>query len=264
MYLMNTKSDILISDFNLFYDVIKSTSKVVDSAKIHIGENGLEIYSARAKIARCEITSNAVYTNKPIDFAIADLNLLLKILGTIKDVHNGDFSDFKFTIDLPFIRFASKKFKTKIHTDELAKIEKWVSEPIKAQLKPVCEFTTTPEFIKRLNSHTFIFSNPETLRVYLDTKADMEKNVIFATLGNNETNLNNELTLKFGLINSGAIPENKTLVVDIERLNLFNITSASEIKIALMDKNVLVSKQHIVGKNDTYFNVNLYNSLLKA
>jgi hypothetical protein len=258
------KSDILINDFNLFYDVIRSISKVVDSAKLHIGQNGLEIYSARAKIARCEVTSNAIYTNSPIEFAIADLNLLLKLLSTIKDVHEGDYSDFKFTVDLPFIRFTSKKFKTKIHTDELSKIEKWVSEPIKAQLTPVCEFTTTPDFIKRINSHTFIFSNPETLRVYLDTKVDMEKNVIFATLGNNETQLNNELTLKFGLITFGSIPDNKQLVLDIERINLFNITNTKEIKISLMDKNVLVSKQHIVGKNDTYFNINLYNSLLKS
>ena len=92
----------------------------------------------------------------------------------------------------------------------------------------------------------------------------MEKNAIFATLGNKETNLNNEVTLKFGLMNSGELPENRPIIIDIERLNLFNSIQSNNIKITLAKNvNVLISKTQLTGKNNTYFNFNIYNTLLR-
>ena len=61
---------ISVVDFNLFLEVMKSTSKIVSSAKINVDENGLQIYGARERIARCEITSNSIYSDSPISFFI--------------------------------------------------------------------------------------------------------------------------------------------------------------------------------------------------
>lgn len=73
------------------------------------------------------------------------------------------------------------------------------------------EFTTTSDLIKRVNSHQFIFNNPNDIRVYLETHEEMENNALFATIGNRSNNLNNEMTLKFGIVTSGKLDRVLTL-----------------------------------------------------
>lgn len=260
---MNEKIKLNIKDFNLFCEVIKSAAKIVDSVKITIGPNGLEIYGARNTIARCEILSNTVCYDKNISFCILDLKMFVRILGTVAQIHNDDYSNFNFIIDLPFIRFESKKFKTKFITCSEDVITKWISKKIETPLEPIFEFTTTSDFIKRINNHSYIFNDASSLRVYLETKDDMEKNSLFATIGNKEMNLNNEITLKVGLVNSGKL-DSRSIILDLERLNLFNSYNTDQIKISLMNLNVLVSKIIVTGKNDSFFKINIYNTLLKS
>lgn len=257
------QNNIILNDFNLFYDVMKATSKILESAKFIVNENGLSIYGARAKIARCELTTNAIYSNSELEFSILDMNMLVKILGSIKEIHENDYSELKFYLDLPFIRFESKKFKTKLNTCNEDIIERWISKKIETPLQPVFEFTTTSDLIRHVTSHSYIFPDQNTLRFYLETNDKMENNILYAVLGNKSTNLNNEITLKFGYVTSGTL-ENRNVILDLERLTLFNAIPCNEIKISLMNLNVLVSKIKITGKNDTYFSMNIYNTILKS
>ncbi len=262
------RTPIELSDFNLFAEVLKSAVKIVDSAKILIGPQGLEIYGARDKIARCELASNCVTSKEPIEFCLESLAMFNKVVATVRDVHEGDYSELKFMFDSPFLRFESKKFKTKYGTCNEATIGKWVSKKVETPLEPVFEFTTTSDMIKRVNSHAFMFSDSKTVRVYVETKDDMETNAVFATLGNKETALNNEITTKLGLVTSGTLnPENakpRKIILDLERLNLFNAVQAPDIKISLMNLNVLVSKSKILGKNGSWFDLTIYNTMLKS
>lgn len=263
---MAKRNLIVINDFNLFLEFVKTLNKIVESAKFILTQNGVEVYGARGRIARCELVSNAIClsSDDTIEFSISNVSMLVKILQTVKDIHEDDYSDLKFSVDLPFLRLESKKFKTKISACDESIIAEWVSKKVQTQLVPEVEFTTTSDLIKRFNSHTFIFSDASSLRVYLEAKKDMEKNAIFATLGNKETNLNNEVTLKFGLMNSGELPENRSLIIDVERLNLFNSIQSNNIKITLAKNvNVLISKTQLTGKNNTYFNFSIYNTLLR-
>lgn len=258
-----SKENIQISDFNLFNNVAKSLAKFAEAAKFTVDQNGLTVYS-KNDWARCEITTNSITTKNKVEFNIGNLQTFVKILQTVVDVHENDFSDLKFLVDMPAIKFESKKFKTKLMTcTESDTIEKWISKKLEAQLTPVFEFTTTSDIIKRLNNHSFIFTNPESLRIYLNIDKTMENNVLYATLGNNSNDLNNSLTMKFGLVTYGSLGD-RQLTLDYNRLNLFNVIPSSDIKIQLMDKNVLLSTVKIQGKNDTFFNMNLYNSLRKA
>ena len=254
---------ISVVDFNLFLEVMKSTSKIVSSAKINVDENGLQIYGARERIARCEITSNSIYSDSTISFSILELNKFVKVLSSIKEIHDGDYTDFKFIVDLPFIKFQSKKFKTKITTCKEEIIEKWTSKKIEAELQSVMEFITTSDYIKRINSHSFIFDDIEKTRIYLTQDKDMEKNSVFATVGNKSTNLNNEITLKLGLLSFGGL-EDREIILDLERLNLFNALQSNEIKIKLMNMNFLVGESRLVGKNNSFFNLKVLNTTLKS
>lgn len=102
---MSEKIELSVRDFSLLCEVIKSTAKIVESAKISVDENGLAIYGARARTARCEITSNSVFSDKQVSFCVLDLKMLDRVLTTVKDVHQDDYTDFKLFVDLPFLRF---------------------------------------------------------------------------------------------------------------------------------------------------------------
>ena len=168
------KQQIEILDFNLFHDVIKATVKLVSSAKIMVGPTGLEIYGARDRTARCEIVSNSIFSNENISFSIENMQMFLKIISTVKEIHENDYTGLKFFIDMPFVRFESKKFKTKYSTCNEDVIGAWISKKFETILTPIFEFTSSADFIKKINNHSFMFSDPKNARVYLETKSDME------------------------------------------------------------------------------------------
>jgi hypothetical protein len=137
-----------------------------------------------------------------------------------------------------------------------------ISQKVKAQLTPVFEFTTSSKQIKYVNSHSFISTDPEAVRVYLSTEKDMENNVLYARIGNDANELNNSITLKLGLVNSGTLGDRK-LIINFDRLNLFNVVESDDILVQLMDKNVLVNTVSVSSKKTSAsFKFVLYTSLL--
>lgn len=269
---MAIKQHIVISDFDLFVEVLKSTAKIVESAKFLVEPDGFYIYGARSKIARCEISSNSIKSENSLAFSVENMQMFLRIVQSVKDIHDGDYSRLKFFLDGSFLRFESNKIKTKYATCNENIITAWISKKMEATFTPVFEFTTTSDLIKRINGHTFMFSDPKSVRVYLETKPDMENNAVFATIGNRETDLNNELTLKFGIVNAGSLIErdekglvknDRSIIVDLERLNLFNAVQSNNIKIRLMNVNCLDCCTTIPGKDGTYFKLVIYSTILK-
>ena len=260
------KENIVINDFSLLVDALKAAVKVVDAAKLIIGPNGLEIYGAHGTSARCEIVTNAVHTaESTVEMCIDSLNNLNRVLATVKEVHANDFSDLEIWYSQPNLHFKSKKMKMKYSTCIESVISNWVSKKITTQMSPTFTFKTSSDMIKRINAHAFLFNDAKSsANVYLETKDDMEVNSVFATLGNRNVDLGKEITLKFGLVVDGKLAEGRTLVIDIERMNLFNIIQSDDITISLMDKNVLLSTSRVAGKNGSYFSSNLYCTLLKG
>ena len=142
----------------MFCEAVKTASKVVESAKFSVSEAGMEVYGARARTARCEISTNAIVSRVPVSFSVESLATFIKLLSTVKDVHGDDFSGLKFFVDLPFLRFESKKFKTKFSTCNEDIISRWITTKITARFTPVFEFTSSSDMIKRLNGQAFMFS----------------------------------------------------------------------------------------------------------
>ena len=95
----NNKNQVLIKDFDLFFEAIRASSKILESAKITVSDTGLTIYGVKDRIARCEIQSNAISATQEISFSILNLGTLVKVLQTIKEIHPGDFTDFKMLVD---------------------------------------------------------------------------------------------------------------------------------------------------------------------
>lgn len=259
--MMNT---IDINDFGMFFEMMKAAARLVDSAKLIFSPAGLEIYGARDVAARIELTTNAVTSNDSFDFCIDNISMLNRVLSTVKEVHGDDFSELEIKYSKPNLNFKSNKLKMKYATCNESTISKWVSKKIETKMDAMFEFKTTSDFIKRINGHSFLFTDSKSINVYLETKDDMESNAVFATLGNKGVELGKEITLKFGLVTLGKIPEKRNLIIDLERMNLFNCVQSDDIRIALMDKGCLLSETNVVGKNNSSFNVKVYSTLLKG
>lgn len=255
-------TEIKIRDYSLFHDVVKAMTKLTNAAKFQIGPDGLEVYGKNV-FARGEFTTNSVYSDEPVEFCLDDVSLLLKILTSVGEIHKdeSDMADLHFMFDSPHVRIESKKFKTKINTRNESVIENFISKKITTKMEPVLEFSTTSDTIKYINQHSFIFSNLSMARIYIATNPEMENNTIYATIGNNETDLNNSITLKLGLVTFGS-DEGRTIILDFDRLNIFNIVQSDDIKIQLMDRNALIYKAQFTGKNESYFNMLVCSSML--
>lgn len=257
-------NEINIKDFNLFFEVMKTASKLVDAAKLHFSPNGLEIYGARDTAARVELTTNAVSSNDEFDFCIDNISMLNRVLSTAKEIHGDDFSELKIGYSRPNLNFKSKKFKMKYSTCNESTISKWISKKIETKMQTLFEFKTSNDLIKRTNGHSFLFTDSKAIKVYLETKDDMEANAVFATLGNKDVDIGKEITMKFGFVTLGSIPDGKRLIIDLERMNLFNCIQSNDIKIGYMDKGCLLSQAQVQGKDGAYFNLNIYCTLLKG
>lgn len=253
-----------IVDFNLFFEAMKAAAKLVEAAKLIISPNGLEIYGARDNVARCEISTNAIQSKDRFDLCIENINMFNRVLSTVKEVHEGDYSELSICYDKPNVMFKSPKFKMKYSTSIEAIIAKWISKKVEAKMNAVFEFKTSSEFIKRMNGHAFLFPDSKAVNVFIETKDDMEKNSVFATLKNSGNALGKEITMKLGLVTAGSIPDGRSIIIDLERMNLLNAIQSDDIKVCLMDKNVLLSQLNINGKNGAFFNINTYCSLLKG
>ena len=98
----------------------------------------------------------------------------------------------------------------------------------------------------------------------------MESNTVSATLGNKETQLNNEITMKFGLVTAGSLTyddggtkRDRAIILDLERLNLFNAVQTDDIRFRFMNVNCLVGDASVKGKDGSFFNFTLYSTVLK-
>lgn len=256
------KQKIKVNDFNLFLQSVKALNKLTTSAKFTINSEGFTVYGKNA-FARGELSSNSLIAEKdPIEFCVLDLSMFIKVLNTAYEIHQDDLSEISIWFDFPFIKIESEKFKTKLSTCKEDVIQNSISQKVKTQLTPVFEMLTSTKQIKYINSHSFIASDPDAARVYLSIEPTMENNVVYARIGNDANELNNSITLKFGMATSGTIGDRK-LILNFDRLSIFNVVDSEEIQIQLMDKNVLVNTVNVYGEDgSSSFKFVLYTSLL--
>lgn len=257
-----SKELIKINNFELFSEIVKSLSKMADGAKFTVNDCGLTVY-AKNDYSKCELTSNSIISDNELTFCIGNLSMFLKIMTTLSGIYKEDVTNsVKMYFDSPFIKFESKKFKTKISTVEEDNIVNFIGNKVHTELSPQIEFTTNSSIIRSINSHSFITTDSNAARIYVSTDPQMENNVIFATIGNEENDFENSVTLELGLITSGVLDDRK-LILNFDRLNILNMLPSEEINVQLAkERPVLISKVQKTGKNDTFFNISIYVALM--
>ena len=242
------ETQLKIRDFPLFLDTLEAVAKITQAVKLTFDGDGLKVYCKNI-FARGEFISTSVYSDSECSFCTNELSLLIRVLKAAADSmkENAEpLSSINMVLDEPFFRINNKKFKTKLTTCTEDIVQNNLSRPVQTELRTLFQFTTDSATIRKINQNGFIFKDPSMARVYLETNhPEMDRNVVWARIDNDENNQNNSMTLKLGLINDIADdfeqgPDDK-LIIDFDRLSLFNIVpDAGLIKIRLTDKNVLV------------------------
>lgn len=262
---MKVKLDIV--DFELFELTIKAISKFVNEAKFIVDNTGLTILS-KTGYARSELTTSSVAlvdNVNEVSFCINNLSVFVKTLNLINREAAGNNPELMLIFDGTFIHFKSKFIKSKLITCSEDSIRNSIiDKKVTTQLIPVCEFLTSSVLLKNLTINNFIFSSPDEIKIYIKNGAeiDMDKNLLYAVLDNANNKFSNSLTLKMGMLTSGKI--DRQVIIDIPRVNAFNLIEDDQIKIQLMEQNVLVST--IVRKskdNSAKTTITIYNSIRK-
>lgn len=256
--------NIYIKDFSIFEQTLLALLKIVPSAKFIINETGLTIHSCNA-YARCSVFTNSVTSDIELNISIKDISTVAKTLSLIKDEDGKKNKDVtgvvNATYDGTFIYINTKNIKTKIITVKEEVIQNTISKAVTTVLTPVLEFKTTSDNIKKVLSNSFMFNDVENIRVYLNKHADLQQNCIYAEVTNKTNRLSNNITVKLGDITLGDIKED--IILDFERLTVFNLFKNDSIVIKLMDKPFLVADLSI-SKNDIFSKFTLYNSIRKS
>ena len=255
------KELIKINDFNLFYDTIKALSKMSDGIKITINDCGYVVY-AKNDYSKCELTSNSLTSSNEISFCIGSISIFLKTLDSVRKIYQDDYSSVNLSYDKPFFKIESPKFKTKLATVDQERIVNFIGTKVHTEMTTAMMFKTNSDIIKNINGHSFMFSDTSNPRIYITTNPEMQNNTVFATIGNENNDLENSVTLELGLVSSGDISDKK-IILDFNRLNILNMIPSDDITIEIANERpVMWSKIKRSGKNNSYFNLGVYSFMM--
>lgn len=260
------REEIEIRDYCLFYDVLRSLSRMADGVKLSFDESGLVVY-AKNDYSKCNLSTNAARSKSKVEFCMADLPTLIRTMTTVRDMYKDDYGAVKVVYDRPFLRIESGKFKTKLSSCDEQRVSKFVSTKIQTAMTAKMEFTTSSSLIKAINAHSFVFGDTSTARIYLTTEKDMQNNTVFATIGSEDNELANSVTLELGLVNSGSLLNADgtpmRVVLDFNRLNILNMFPSDEIGVMIANERpVLVSNVTRNGSDDTFFTASVCSFMM--
>ena len=255
---------IYIKDFSILEQTLVAILKIVPSVKLIFNDTGLTIHSCNA-YARCSVFTNSTYSDEELSLCIKDVSTLTKTLSLIKDEEGKKKTESNNVIeasyDGTFIYLNTKNVKTKIITVKEEVIQNNISKAVTTTLTPVLEFKTSTDSIKKVLGNSFMFTDVENIRVYLNQHDDLQQNCIYAEVTNKTNRLSNNITVKLGDITLGKVTED--IILDFERLSVFNLFKNDNIVIQLMDKPFLVANLSI-AKDDIFAKFTVYNSLRKS
>jgi len=253
--ILTMKATIKINSMNLLCDALRALNKVAKAAKFSINDAGLSVYGKNG-FSKCDIVTNSIVSDEPVEFCIPSVQNLIKLLGTAQELHKDDLSKVGMSFSENCLRITSKKMKTRINTCDPDTIKDSVGHANKGVYTPKFEFITTADEIKRINNHTFLFNETGQIRIYLEQKDDMEGNSVFATITDPANELSNTITLQMGLADYGKL--DSRIVLDFERLNILNIKGSDEMRIQLLQERPILMSSVSGNEGDSTLSIKVY------
>jgi len=235
-----------ITNFNIFEQTIASILKLVPQAKLSFNSNGMNIHVKVDNQYRASVFSNSADCTEDVSFCFNNIASFYSILKLIKTDHKKTVPEIEMGYDNTFLHIKCKNLKTRLITVKEEIVQSNVAKQVDMPLTPVLEFKTSSDLIKTIMSNSFIFTDKNESRIYLNQHPDLQKNTIYAEVTNKNAKLSNIITTKLGDITLGKLEQD--LIIDFKRLEIINLFKSDEITVQLMDKPVLVTNLALTDK----------------
>lgn len=237
--------------------VLQIVPDTLAGAKFEIGPEVSEVKVVNeSKTVRTFFTTNAVTAEEPTIIYFQDITKLLKSVSLIKDVEESNTATLKFTGQ--FITYENQ-VKFRLKTQRAETIEKYITEPIKAQLNPMYAFCTTEEKIKKVLQCTGIVNSNNTTdaKIYFVKQGDG----ILAEVDDKKSQMVDSVGLPIADKVEGAVGE--VVCISLEKFRHFIILPADVINVVMTDRRAIAVNSEY-KKGDAYVNMYLVCSLNKG
>lgn len=235
-----------ITDFEC---LLRGLIKIATGTAITVNNKGIKIAANNEGKIRAFINSDSVRLesdddNDSVELCFENLANLLKTIAFIKDIGEQQ-EEAEFTFDGLFIKYAGKG-SIKLKLDKRERIEQYLTNPIKSELKNLFTFDLTQESIKKLLTYSQLNPNYE-VKLYFYIK----DNTLMCDIDDRK-----EMA---GRLSSVSIPItkefkgilDKPFVVDLEDLQKLNVFDQYKIKWVLTDKCLKVLTENNTEKTQS-------------
>lgn len=223
-----------VFSINDFEAILKGLVRIIDSAAIEVGPKGLKISANAESKIRAFIKSDCIKmeSDDPDDsvtLSFESIANLIKMVAFVKDI--GQISEeCEFECDGVFIRFAGKG-SIKLKLDKYELIERFVSAPIKSELKDLFCFNMTSEVIKKILSYSTFNTNYE-VKLYFYLK----NGILMCDIDDKKEMAGRLSCVSIPVTDKYKGVLEKPFILDLEDAKKFNIFEQPVIKCCLTDK----------------------------
>lgn len=244
--------ELIIHDFELFYDTIQTLTKFTSSLKLSFTKNGMKcaIKSDERDESRLDLISNSVTvgSEEPVSMCTTEIKTIAQILYRIIKGHTNkkvktsqkpDYSDVHISFTSTRISIKSNLIKTSL---SLVK-ESAVFVPDDKNfdnLTPIMDVEADINDLKEIMSSTICFRDTKKITVDICKQEDMIKNNVYASLEDATDEHSPSFYTKFGNITFGDVT--RPITIDINRIQVFTYFQLEKFKITFFNEPCLMSK----------------------
>lgn len=242
--------NITVSNPKAFSAFLSTVCKLVPSAKFMFSPEGCEVMCmGEESVFRCFLKTDSAKATESLCFCMSDSSKFFRAISIVHAVEQSKSVDLKF--DGSFLsKSGDAAFRLRTVRDEV--VSKWVSDPMKTELKTIYEFLTTAKLVNRLVMASNIVSS-DRAKVYIFAN----QGKMMGELDDKLNKLNDSVTLP--ITTSVAFTGNVEGITCLSfiKFKLFSLLDSDAILVKMTDKNCF-----LVESSATYDGSAVYMKLL--
>lgn len=237
--------NITVSNPKAFSAFLSTVCKLVPSAKFQFSPEGCDVMCmGEESVFRCFLKTDSAKATEPLCFCLSDSSKFFRAISIVHSVEQCTAVDLKF--DGSFLsKSGEAAFRLRTVRDEV--VSKWVSEPIKTELKTVYEFLTTAKLVNRLLMASNIVSS-DRAKVYIFANKDK----MMGELDDKLNKLNDSVTLPISKDPVVGIVDGVTCLSFV-KFKLFSLLDSDAINVKMTDKNCFLVDSSATFDGSTVF-----------
>jgi len=249
---------LLIKDMRSFNIFLASISKLINSAEFTVSKESTKVCASN-EIIRGYFETNSMIMDDGEEtcakFCIGEVNRLHKVMTMVARDVPGEFT-CEVNFDGTFVAYEGKNASFRLKTVKRELIEKYITQPIKAELKEGYSFVTSSKDIRSVIQASNIISGDEN-KVYFSKRGES----IFAEVDNKSVSFNDSIAIPISEHVVGNIP--KVSAMRMDDFASFALLECNEISVMNVNENFFKVDSRVA--DDNYFvSISLFMPTVKV